>query len=144
MRMRSASAKVATVIVSYLFIVLIGVAVAILSESTTWSAVTVVLLTLLMVLACTRLFRGPDENADPRPWWRLTGGPTSGFIVGAAFAVGSGVNLFAARGPALVASAVYVLIGLLFVASAVKLSAVRRGEIRRSEGSRSGGSRSGV
>jgi uncharacterized membrane protein YfcA len=41
------------------------------------------ILVLLMVLLAARVFRGAAEPGDePRAWWRMTGAPLSGFILG--------------------------------------------------------------
>jgi hypothetical protein len=42
------------------------------------------ILTVLLVILGTRLFRGADEDVAPgRPWWRMTGGVPSGIVLGA-------------------------------------------------------------
>jgi len=37
----------------------------------------------VLVLLATRLFRGATEpGPEPRPWWRMTGRPLAGFVLG--------------------------------------------------------------
>jgi hypothetical protein len=43
---------------------------------------------VLVVVLGTRLFRGLDEEVAPRrPWWRMSGGVSSGIVLGALCAV---------------------------------------------------------
>lgn len=40
------------------------------------------------ILAGARVFRVPEEPIEPpRPWWKLTGRPTAGFVLAALFAL---------------------------------------------------------
>ncbi|MBF4571557.1 hypothetical protein ITJ64_03420 [Herbiconiux sp. VKM Ac-1786] len=40
------------------------------------------------ILVGARIFRVPEEPIEPpRPWWRLTGRPTAGFVLAALFAL---------------------------------------------------------
>jgi hypothetical protein len=44
-------------------------------------------LAFVLVLLATRVFRVREETNAPRPWWRATGRPLAGFVIGALFAV---------------------------------------------------------
>lgn len=41
----------------------------------------------LLVVLATRLFRSKDETNEPREWWRATGRPPAGFVLGSLFVV---------------------------------------------------------
>ena len=51
-------------------------------------------LVLLVVVLAARVFRGATEPGDePRPWWRMTGAPMAGFVLGTIFGL-AGLGLF--------------------------------------------------
>jgi hypothetical protein len=45
------------------------------------------LLELSVILVGARIFRGPGEGWEPRPWWRMTNKPTLSLVVGILFTV---------------------------------------------------------
>jgi uncharacterized membrane protein YfcA len=48
------------------------------------------ILVLLMILLAARFFRGATEPGDePRAWWRMTGAPMAGFVLGVIFGLGA-------------------------------------------------------
>ncbi|ARC58564.1 hypothetical protein AS850_15860 [Frondihabitans sp. 762G35] len=63
------------------------------------AAVASILLNGLLVVA-VRCFRVPEEDiAAPRPWWRMTGRPTAGFLLGTVYGLsGLGYAVFAVLG----------------------------------------------
>lgn len=82
---------------------------------------------VLWVLIGVRLFRDHGEPlAPPRFWWRFTGRPRAGFVIGAAFLVEAGALGIAAvladdRQPLLVAAAVGALVGGAYLHSSLRL-----------------------
>lgn len=51
-------------------------------------------LVFALVVLAARVFRGATEPGnEPRPWWRMTGAPMAGFILGAIFGL-AGIGLF--------------------------------------------------
>jgi len=82
---------------------------------------------IVVVVFCVRTFRGPSEPvAPPRPWWRMTERPTSGFVVGALFLLQTVTALLTAneRGPLLTLSTALpnAVAAVAFLGSAIKLT----------------------
>jgi hypothetical protein len=44
-------------------------------------------LAFILVVFGARIFRGPDEDDLPRPWWRMTAGVSGGVLLGSLFAL---------------------------------------------------------
>jgi hypothetical protein len=94
------------------------------------------------VVVAVRSFRGKAEAViPPRPWWRMTGGVPSGFLLGSLWAISAAVSvldLFHA-GPSLttvvdppadtvVTAVVWLLLAVLYINSAVRLRKLLRDE----------------
>jgi uncharacterized membrane protein YfcA len=101
----------------------------------------------LLVLFAARVFRGRTETTDePRPWWRMTGAPTAGFILGVLFGfAGLGLFVYAiavetdamvrqyrSQEPYVVVTCiVFVVLAVLYVTSSIRL--VEAGRAARAE-----------
>ncbi|MCS5736113.1 hypothetical protein [Herbiconiux daphne] len=100
-RITSAQGKVVYIVFGYFAVVALAALAGAVGGGAVGAPVAVGLLWLWIVLG-GRMFRGEDEPvAPPRAWWRLTSGPTAGFVIAALFAVqaiGSGVSAGAAAG----------------------------------------------
>lgn len=84
LRIRSGSVKIGLVVGAYVVGLLLTLLVA-ASAGATASMVFLVMAVCLVVLYLTRTFRGEHESDAPRPWWRMTAAPTSGFVFGTVF-----------------------------------------------------------
>lgn len=112
-----------------------------------------VLLFLLVVLAA-RVFRSADEPGDePRPWWRMTGAPFAGFILGVVFGLGAivfaisaygletvkAVRVFRSQEPIDIVSAVlFAALSVLYLTSSVRLRTMARDARLEAERSQAG------
>jgi hypothetical protein len=75
------------VLVGWIAVVLINLLVVALVGPVVGPVLYVVVL-FGWILVGARIFRVPEEPIEPpRPWWRLTGRPTAGFVLAALFAL---------------------------------------------------------
>jgi uncharacterized membrane protein YfcA len=100
------------------------------------------ILVLLLILLAGRVFRGAREPGDqPRPWWRMTGAPTAGFVLGAIFGIAAlglllyavaietdaVVHKFRSQEPYVVVTCiVFAVLGLLYLTSSARLLGIAR------------------
>ncbi|WP_368497241.1 hypothetical protein [Herbiconiux sp. A18JL235] len=83
------------------------------------------------VVVGARVFRdGHEPVAPPRAWWRFTGKPTAGFVIGGMLVVAGGVaatsaSLTGGSQAALFASGVAAAIGAAYLHSSLRLHAGR-------------------
>jgi len=85
-RVTTATTKVGVVLTGFLLTVFGALTAAAATESTGAVAVVAVLGTALTAVVAGRTFRAAGEPVrPPRPWWRLTGGRTSGSVVAGVF-----------------------------------------------------------
>lgn len=120
---RSTGLKVVTLAVGFGLIASIGAIWALVQrEGTTYIYVTLAL-SMLFIFSSTRIFRGPSETDDPRAWWRLTGGVTSSFVVGALLLLqaSSLVLPFSSVNELWPGAIVYLIAGGCFVGSALRM-----------------------
>ncbi|HEX4058703.1 MAG TPA: hypothetical protein VHX87_10370 [Galbitalea sp.] len=94
-------------------------------------------LVLLMILLAGRVFRGATEPGnEPRPWWRMTGAPTAGFLLGVIFGLAAigllvyaiavetdpVVHHFRSQEPYVVVTClVFAALGVLYLTSSARL-----------------------
>jgi hypothetical protein len=80
-------AKFLYVLVGWIAVVLLNLLVVALVGPVVGPVLYVVVL-FGWILVGARIFRVPEEPIEPpRPWWRLTGRPTAGFVLAALFAL---------------------------------------------------------
>jgi uncharacterized membrane protein YfcA len=91
----------------------------------------------LLVLLAARVFRGATEFGNqPRPWWRMSGAPMAGFVLGTILGLATiglglyGIGLstesvvreFRSQGPYVAVSAVlFAILAVLYLTSSVRL-----------------------
>ncbi|WP_165063346.1 hypothetical protein [Marisediminicola senii] len=134
MRITTPVGKVAAVVVGYIIVLLAGLLAVVATGSPTIAAAATIALLVGLLVLCTRTFRGAGEPVEPsRPWWRLTGGPPSGFVMAALFAL-QGISYFLvvptggddAAAVAPIAAPFYLLVAAAFVYSSVRQLRMRK------------------
>jgi uncharacterized membrane protein YfcA len=99
-------------------------------------------LVFLLFLLAARVFRSVDEPGDePRPWWRMTGAPFAGFVLGVVFGLGAivfavsaygvetvkAVRAFRSQEPIDIVSVVlFAALSVLYLTSSVRLRTMAR------------------
>lgn len=114
-RIRSGSMKTGLIVLWYLVILLLA-----FLAGTTGAIVIALIAQVAGLVAFTRLFRARDESDASRPWWKLTGGPTSSFVVGILFLAqaGSSAVTLTRLGPVIaIYAATQLVIAVAFLAS---------------------------
>jgi hypothetical protein len=139
-RLRSWWAKLLYVIASLaIYYVVGGLAPTNLSRGILRSVIVVIL-----VMAAVRVFRGAAEEGDePRPWWRMTGGPLAGFILGGVLAlttIGLCLNAYGVESKTIerifagqdiydaVTAVLVAALAVFYITSSVRLRAIAREE----------------
>lgn len=133
MRLRAPSAKAGVVVGSLIILPMIGIALAVMDVFVgyVWS----LLVIIALVVFTARVFRGPGESLEPRPWWRMTTTALSSAILSALFAVQAVTGLVRAGTTpfpfAVVLGALSALaIAAMYAVSAVSLARVERAHSR--------------
>jgi len=114
-------------------------------------------LVFLFVLIAARVFRSTAEPGDePRPWWRMTGRPTAGFILGGLTALAALALILNAIGVETVSSLrsfrsqeAYVVVSallcaalaVLYLTSSIRLHGIERDERRLAEDEKARGTK---
>jgi hypothetical protein len=130
-RITDATTKTGIVIVGWIAVFMLGLTSALLMGGVGGTIASVVL-ALAVVLFCARTFRAPGEPiAPPRPWWKLTGGRTSGLVVGGLCVLQVVGQLASARvsdgaGGTLPAALLYAVLAVAFVHSALRQPPARK------------------
>jgi cytochrome c biogenesis protein CcdA len=107
-------------------------------------------LVFVLILLAARVFRGATELGDePRPWWRMTGRPLAGFVLGSVFGLATialvfyafgvetekAVHAFRSQEPYVIVTAViFAALAALYLTSSLRLRALER-EARLAEDS---------
>ncbi|MHA7172170.1 hypothetical protein [Arthrobacter monumenti] len=124
--MTSNATKVNYLVFGWIFSIFLGVAVTLIAGAAV-GIVTVLALTLAMVAIFVRIFRGEGEPLTPRPLWKLTAKPTSGFVVAAIFTVQAVpllmTNWTIQTEPALtmISAILYLLVAVAFANSSLRI-----------------------
>lgn len=129
MRITTITGKIIYIVGVFALILVLNVFVFARLLNPTFDVLVVAVLNVAYVIVGVRTFRGAGENrADPRPWWRATGGPAAGFWIGGLLAVLafiSGVGAFASHAedafiPA-IACLCYAALAVFYLNSSIRL-----------------------
>ena len=129
MPVRNGSTKAMLVIAGYAFAVLVGMTLG-LSTQLGWGLAASSGIVLLLVLVLSRLFRGANENDEPRTWWRMTAHPTASYVLAVWFGVSTVGSVASAMTSnefaGWLAGLVSLVIGALYLNCAIRLTATNR------------------
>ncbi|MGH3690177.1 MAG: hypothetical protein ACRDT7_08490 [Microbacterium sp.] len=129
MRLRAPSAKAGIVVGALIVLPMIGIVFAAMDVFVgyAWSLLAIIAL----VVFTARVFRGPGETMEPRPWWRMTTTALASGVLSALFAVQAVIGLVRAGATPFPSAAVLGALLALAVAGAYAFSATRLARIER-------------
>lgn len=123
MRISAPSTQAAIVVVTLILMPMIGVVLLMLSPS--WGAAWMLSAMTALVVFTARVFRGADETADARPWWRMTAAAFSSGLLSTVFLGQAAFAAFSSWSPPLVLPGTVAAVVLLVIAGAYANSAIR-------------------
>ncbi len=129
MHVRAPSAKAGIVVGALIVLPMIGIVLAVMDVFVgyVWS----LLVVIALVVFTARVFRGPGEGPEPRPWWRMTTTALSSAILSAVFAIQAITGLFRAGTAPFPAAVVLGALLALAIAGAYAVSATRLVRVER-------------
>jgi hypothetical protein len=129
MRVRAPSAKAGIVVGALIVVPMIGIVLAVMDVFVgyIWSLLAVIAL----VVFTARVFRGPGESLESRPWWRMTTTALSSAALSALFAIQGVTGLFRAGSTPFPLGVILGALLTLAVAGAYALSATRLIRVER-------------
>ncbi|MFF1539697.1 hypothetical protein ACFVWL_06445 [Microbacterium sp. NPDC058269] len=129
MRVRAPSAKAGIVVGALIVLPMIGIVLAVMDVFVgyIWSLLAVIAL----VVFTARVFRGPGESLEPRPWWRMTTTALSSAVLSALFVIQAVTGLFRAGSTPFPLAVILGALLALAVAGAYALSATRLIRVER-------------
>lgn len=129
MRVRAPSAKAGIVVGALIVLPMIGIVLAVMDVfiGYIWSLLAVIAL----VVFTARVFRGPGESLEPRPWWRMTTTALSSAVLSGLFAIQAVTGLFRAGSTPFPLGVTFGALLALAVAGAYALSATRLIRVER-------------
>lgn len=129
MRLRAPSAKTGIVVGALIILPMIGVVLGAMDVFVgyVWSLLAVIAL----VVFTARVFRGPGESLEPRPWWRMTTTALSSAVLSALFAIQAFTGLLRASSTPFPLAVIVGALLALAVAGACALSAARLIRVER-------------
>jgi hypothetical protein len=123
MRLRAPSAKAGIVVGALFILPMIGIVLGVMDPFVgyVWSLLAVIAL----VVFTARVFRGPGESMEPRPWWRMTTTALSSTVLSALFAIQAVTGLVRAGSTPFPSAVVVGALLALAIAGAYAVSATR-------------------
>lgn len=129
MHVRAPSAKAGIVVGALIVLPMIGIVLAVMDVFVgyVWS----LLVVIALVVFTARVFRGPGESLESRPWWRMTTTALSSAILSALFAIQAITGLFRAGTAPFPAAVILGALLALAIAGAYAVSATRLVRVER-------------